>query len=283
MSAYIGLTGKELARKRLLLVAVLVTVLFLAFYCYGLTKTAEASDFASASLIERYATVMPVLLIGLFFAQMLTAFFVLFASIGSISAEIESGQMLAVLSRPIPRWQVYLGKWLGFGVWNLLYSACLFWAIILANHYIFDFPLHAATLTKAFLLFEWVPLLLGTVSLLGSSYLPIIGNGILCALLYGMSMFAGFLEAVTGTKVYNTGMEKFSLFTSLIMPSDAVFRRMVFELFGGSSLPIVGSMDQLGPFSPSALPNNTYLVYTVFFLLAGLTWGCMRFTKRDLS
>lgn len=284
MTAYILLTAKELARKRVLLVALLLSALFIGFYTYGLMKVAEASQHTTASLVENYTQAVLLLTLGLYFAQMVTAFFVFFSSLGAISGEIDNGQLFAVLSRPIPRWKVYLGKWLGFAVWNVVYSAVMFWSIVLAVHFVLGFPLVASTVLKAFLLFEWIPLLLGAVALLGSSYLPMLGNAVFCALLYGMSLFAGLLEGVTNQQSTNHGIENFGIFTSLLLPSDAVFRRMVFELFGGADLPFTDSLSSmLGPFSPAALPSNAFLVYTALLLIGLLSWGCIHFTRRDIS
>lgn len=284
MTAYIILTGKELARKRVLLVSLLLSLLFIGFYSYGLSKIVQGPQHTTAGLVDNYINGVVLLTVGLYFAQMVSAFFVFFSSMGAISGEIDSGQLFAVLSRPIARWKVYLGKWMGFAVWNMLYSAVMFGSIVLAVHYILDFPINAVPMLKAFLLFEWIPLLLTAVSMIGSSYLPMLGNGVLCAVLYSLSLFAGLLEGVMNPGAANQGIENFGILTSLLMPSDSVFRRMVYELFGSVELPFASDFDSaLGPFSSTVLPSDTFLIYTVFFLVGLLIWGCIHFTRRDIS
>jgi len=282
---FVVLNGKELLRKRVFLVTLLLTVLFIGLYSYGLYSIVHHSQ--NDDLMQKYLNGIILLLLGLYFAQMISAFFVFFSSMGAISGEIENGLLFAVLARPTARWKIYLGKWIGFAVWNLLYGAILFWAIIFLIHGLAGFPFDVWSVLKAFLLFEWIPLLLLALSQLGSTYLPMIGNGVLCAMLYGMGLFSGFLAGFVDPADPNKishGVENFSTISSLIMPADAIFRRMTYMFIGNPTMPFsINDSKTIGPFANPVLPSNTFMIYTVVYLLALLVWGCIRFSKKDIS
>lgn len=281
MILHIAYTGKELLRKKVLLFTLILTVGFFAFYFYGLSQIAK--DLNNVDLIQNYMSNVLIITLGLFFAQMISAFFVIFSSMGAISGEQENGLLFAVLSRPVPRWKIFLGKWVGFSVWNALYSAILFLCIILPVHWILGHPLLYANLIRAFLLFEWIPILLSALVLLGSSYLPTLGNGIACALLFGMGMFSGLLENVFNTNLAHPGISNFSLFASLLIPTDAVFRRMTYELLGAANLLLGQNSLSMGPFLNSQIPSNAFLIYTGAYLVLVLAGGIIHFRKKDIA
>lgn len=281
MTAYIGLIGKELLRKRVFLMTILLTVLFLGFYLYGLNEIANShnSDWLVAN-----AGQAAVMFIGLFFSQMVVAFFVLFSSMGAIAGEAEAGILYAIMSRPIPRWRIFLGKWIGFAVWYLLFAGILFWAVVGSANYFFILPISGIAFVKAFLLFELIPLLLLSLSMLGSAYLPMLGNGVLGALLYGLGLFGGMLENAAGHSSSTTGIENFGLVTSLLSPTNSIFQRMIYELLGGFNLPIdVNAASLSGLFSGQSAPSTAFIVYSLAYLIVLLAWGMIRFSRKDIT
>nr|WP_255570392.1 ABC transporter permease [Cohnella sp. CFH 77786] len=284
---WIGYAGNELLRRRILPVTLALTALFLGLIGFVLHRVAGAGDTEDMSLFFQAGTAM---VLGLYFAQLLSAFFVLFSTMGTISGEIESGLMLAMLARPIPRWKMYLGKWLGFAFWCLLYHALLFWSIVILVRVFLNAPLLPDAVWKGFGLFECLPLLLLALSLLGSTALPAIGNGVACAMLLGLSMFSGLLENVFDSSKAHAGISNFAFYVSLLMPSDAIFRRMIYELLGGSALPLtpetdkmMGPFSSMGPFSLSNLPSAAFVVYAAVYLVALVAWGCARFQRKDIA
>ena len=224
------------------------------------------------------------LMLGLLFAGMIVAFLVLFATMGTISGEVENGLMLAVLARPIPRWKLYLGKYFGTGFWIFLYSTVLFLMIYLPVHGMANMPMQTASLVKTWLLFCWGPLLLLAVSLLGSAYLPMLGNGVACAMLYGLGLFSSFAESIINAKGGNEALSSISLGVSMAMPSNSLFSRMTYETIQGIDLPLLPDiMSSLGPFSPSNVPSPAFIGYTVIYLIALLALGCRAFKNKDIA
>ncbi|WP_040952796.1 ABC transporter permease [Gorillibacterium massiliense] len=273
-------SAKELVRKKVFIVTLVLTVLFLALFYYGVGLIGSNERDASDSALVTFEQGVIFLYLGIFFAQFIIAFLVLFSSMGAIATEVENGQMLAVLARPIERWKVYLGKWAGFALWSAIFAGLVYTAILfIVNWQIGMFPGFTPAL-RGLLMFMAVPVLLSAVTLLGSSYLPTLGNGVASALLFGLGMFGGMLEKIVNMNHTYPGIEKFGLLTSLVMPTDALIRRVDYELMGGGDIP--SFLQNMGPFSLSDAPSNTFLVYTGVYVAALLLWGCIHFTNRDI-
>ena len=62
---------------------------------------------------------------GLYAANLMTNVVAVLVSVTTLSGEIESHTIDAIVTKPIPRWQVVLGKWLGFAGLVLTYMLFL--------------------------------------------------------------------------------------------------------------------------------------------------------------
>lgn len=281
MTMYIAATFKELIRKRVFLVTLILTLLFLVLFALGIRVLTDMEGMNSTSPAERMLNGMVLMVLGLFFAQLLTAFFVLFSAMGTVTGEQENGLLLAVAARPLPRWRLYLAKWLGHAVWIAVYSAILFVSMAWIVHGLADLPLLIGDMLKGLLLFVWMPLLLLSLTMLGSVYLPMLGNGICAALLYGFALFSGLVDGVASYQADNAALDKFLLLTGLILPTDSVYRRSLYETLGGADWAGMAISD-MGPFSMSSVPSNLYLLYTVAYAAILLLLGCRAFSRKDL-
>ncbi|MBB3114207.1 ABC-type transport system involved in multi-copper enzyme maturation permease subunit [Paenibacillus phyllosphaerae] len=281
MTMYVSAIFKELTRKRVFLVTLILTFIFMILFAVGVREVNSVIEGDQSSPAGRLLNSMVFMMLGMFFAQFLAAFFVLFSAMGSVTGEQENGLLLAVAARPISRWKLYLSKWLGHAVWVIAYSAFLFAAIVWTIHSIGGLPLLAGDVLRGFGLFIWMPLLLLTLTMLGSVYLPMLGNGICAALLYGFALFCGLVEGVASYQGPHPALEKFFLLTGLLLPTDSVYRRSLYELVGGGDWAGLAISD-MGPFSIASVASNTYLLYTVVYMAVLLMLGCRAFNRKDL-
>jgi ABC-type transport system involved in multi-copper enzyme maturation permease subunit len=281
MTAYIPAIFKELTRKRVFLVTLILTALFLILFAFGVRELVGAGGLGQSSSAERLLNGMVLMVMGLFFAQFLAAFFVLFSAMGTVTGEQESGLLLAVAARPVSRWRLYLSKWVGHAVWIAVYSAILYMSVVWTVHSLAGIPLFAADLVRGLGLFIWMPLLLLSLTMLGSVYLPMLGNGICAALLYGFALFTGLVEGISIYGDTHPAVQKFFLVTSLLLPTDSVYKRSLFEVLGGADWAGLAVSD-LGPFSIPSIPSNMYLLYTVGYAAVLLLLGCRAFSRKDL-
>jgi ABC-type transport system involved in multi-copper enzyme maturation permease subunit len=69
---------------------------------------------ARACKIEVPAGAEGMLMVGLSAIDLLAAVMTVLTSVDTLSGEIASGTIQAVAAKPIGRWELMLGKWLGF-------------------------------------------------------------------------------------------------------------------------------------------------------------------------
>ncbi|MFC3773164.1 ABC transporter permease [Paenibacillus sp. GCM10012303] len=281
MTMYIAATFKELTRKRVFLVTIILTFVFLVLFAFGVRELAGTLEQNRVSPAESLLNSMVLTVLGLFFAQFLTAFFVLFSAMGIVTGEQENGLLLAVAARPISRWRLYLAKWLGHAVWIAVYSIILFVSVVWTIHSLAGLPLLVGDLLRGLVLFIWMPLLLLTLVMLGSVYLPMLGNGICAALLYGLALFSGLVEGITIYEGSHPILDKFLLLTGLLLPTDSVYRRSLYEVLGGADWAGLATAD-MGPFSMPSVPSDAFLLYTVGYAAVLLLLGCRAFSRKDL-
>ncbi|QHT59563.1 ABC transporter permease subunit [Paenibacillus lycopersici] len=280
---WIVFAGKELFRKKIVLVTFVLTLLYVGLFNFGLYKLMHQSRLIGLPF-ENVMEGVTLLSLGLLFGGMIVAFFVFFATMGTISGEVESGLMLAVLARPIPRWKVYLGKYFGTAFWILIYCTVLFLAMLLPVREMADVPLGAGSMFKAWLGFAWGPLLLLAVSMLGSVFFPMLGNGVACAILYGLGLFSGFAETLFSATGGSSSIGGLLFSVSLLMPANSMFSRVTYEIIGGLDLPLLPDMmSRLGPFSPTNVPSPAFLGYSVIYWAALLALGCWAFKRKDIA
>src|SRR5690349_7572252 len=113
------LTFHEALRRRMVLAALVLGVLFVLLYDAGLmflmndarSKTQNLGIISNITLTQVYSFLVT---IGLYVVHFLAIMLAIFASVDTISGEIKSHTMQTVVTKPVRRWQVVLGKWLAY-------------------------------------------------------------------------------------------------------------------------------------------------------------------------
>src|SRR5512147_2968263 len=90
------------------------------------------------------------LMAGMYVVNMLTAMMTVLTSVDTLSGEIASGTIHTLLSKPIRRWEIVLGKWLGFAgmltLYLLLMAGGVMALIFLDSGYLAPHPWRALVL-----------------------------------------------------------------------------------------------------------------------------------------
>lgn len=129
MITIIKYTFKEMLKKRAFLLVSLLSLLYLSIYTFGLSKIFERPNDSIYDIIFQ----SEILSAGLFFANFIVAFLVVLTSVNAISGEIENGTIYAVLSKPIKRYELVLGKFIGLGAMIVIYSSIMFLSVVGLN------------------------------------------------------------------------------------------------------------------------------------------------------
>ena len=272
------LTFHEAARRRILLAALLLGLLFLAVYGIGMHYMVTDINRSNVRLINRNQIFNFLLMAGLYVVNFLTVMMTVLTSVDTLSGEVASGTIHTLVSKPIRRWEVVAGKWLGFAGMLTLYLlfmaggvVLLIWA--LTGYY----PPHP----QAALVLMWLnAMLLLSVSLFGGAAFSTLTNGVLVFGLYGVAFIGGLLEQIgtmlpdpaAGQTLVNIG-----IITSLIMPSESLWRRAAFEV----QSPLVAALG-FSPFTSSSVPSPLMVFYAVAYLALALFLAVRRFQQRDL-
>ena len=109
-----GVTFREAARKKMLWMALAAGGAFLILFGTGLHF--QAKDFAAHGIspVSRREISFTMVTMGLYAVDLLAVLMTILTSIDTLSGEIASGTIQAIATKPVPRWQLLLGKWLGF-------------------------------------------------------------------------------------------------------------------------------------------------------------------------
>jgi ABC-type transport system involved in multi-copper enzyme maturation permease subunit len=271
---------KEMLNKKALGLVILLTIVYLTLYGFGLR---EVYRHGTSNEIYRAALSSQLISVGLYFANFIVAFLVAFSAVGAISGDVESGAMQALLVKPIRRWEVVIGKFLGIGAMISLYSALFFTAIIALNKILgAKIIIQIPNLIQGMLLFILGPIILLSVALWGSSRLSTLNTGILVVMLYGFAMVGGMMEqvgsmmAMAGQKIQ--GLINVGILSSLIMPTDVIFRKMNSTLFTGAGINFLSG----GFFGAGSEPSIWMMVYIGIYLVAALYMAMSYFNRRDI-
>ncbi|MCX7993447.1 MAG: ABC transporter permease [Fimbriimonadales bacterium] len=115
MGVIVALTLKEAMRRRAFLGTLIILVAL-----YGLTFLPRAFKEAFGGDERQFEIgVNLAVLFGVDIIKFFSAVLAILLCSGAITAEIERGYLAAILPRPLHRWELYLGKWLGV----MLFSA----------------------------------------------------------------------------------------------------------------------------------------------------------------
>jgi ABC-type transport system involved in multi-copper enzyme maturation permease subunit len=272
------LSIREAVSRRLVLIGVVLSVAYLAVFAFGfnaLYTRAEPSLVDSTQLAVA-ATVMTVL--GLYVVRFLAAMLSIFLASSAVASEIDSGLLHAVLARPLSRTSWLAQRWLAFVVLSVGYVTLMAGAVMLIANGIADYVPLAAGRALIVLAIELAVLL--SVGLLTSTTWSTVTSGVVTFSLFGVAWLAGIIEVI-GEQVGSHTMRMIGIVTSLVIPSDALWRGASFYLQSPAALAFGGAQNG-NPFAGVAPPTTTLIVWSIGYVIVGLLAAGWRLRRRDL-
>lgn len=272
-----ALTFREVVRRRILLVTIVLAVAFLSLYGVGVHygyQDMAGSHYAG----PMNALIAPMFLsLGLYFGSFIIAFLAIMAAVGSVSGEIENGIINTVVSSPVRRVDIIIGKFIGYSLMLSIFASLFYVAVLLIVQY--NTGLNAPVKAGAIALFCLQPVVLLAVTMFGTTFLSTLANGIGCFMLYAVGVVGGMLEQI-GTLVSSQMLINIGIVSSLLMPADSIYRKIVFNLLSapGASM----SYMMLGPFGSYSEPSVWMLVYTGFYIVFFLAMASIIFSRKDI-
>jgi len=270
----VWLTLLEARRRKLTWLVLALSVAFMALYAvafYFVYK--DITRFESSGGTQLFETSNTLLLMGLYVVAFLTVMLGVLTS-DTLAGEIASGTIHTVVTKPLRRWEVVVGKWLGYGImltgFVLLMSLGLTLIVRLISGYS---PPDLARGVALMVLQGWVVL---TVSILGGTRLSTIANGVVALMLYGLAFIAGWIEQI-GALTRNEAAVNIGIVTSLIMPSEAMWKRAAYLM----QPPFLRELG-ISPFGAASAPSVAMVAYAVVYMVVALALAVRLFERRDL-
>ena len=119
------LTIRETQRRRILWIALALGLLFLLFFALGFHYLYLELERTTANAAQVNLGIGLLLSAGLYAANFVTILIAVITSVTAISSEIETHTVETLLTKPIRRWELVLGKWLGFAAMLMVYVVML--------------------------------------------------------------------------------------------------------------------------------------------------------------
>jgi ABC-type transport system involved in multi-copper enzyme maturation permease subunit len=288
-------TVLEARRRRLVLAGVLLSVAFVVLFAVGfylLYQTQErdlaqagASGFGPDAREELLALSTILVVLGLYGVQFLAALLGLFLGTASVSPEIDSGALHAVLARPLSRLQYLMGRFLALAGLLTAYVVVMSAALLLTARVVAGYrPGDAAGVVGLMVL---QVLILLAVSLLGSTVLPTLANGVVMLVLFGLAWLGGIIGFVGTIPPGNELMANLGTAVSLLLPADAVWRGASYHILPPSFLVASsfagGGGQEIGlPFGSTTPIAPAMLAWALAYPVACLALAVAAFRRRDL-
>jgi Cu-processing system permease protein len=269
-----GITFREAARKKILWTALIAGLGFLVVFSIGLHY--QIVDFsASTPAFVRYQILSGMLMIGLYTVDLLAVVMTILTSVDTIAGEITSGTIHAIATKPMDRWEILIGKWLGFVGMLAIYVAIMFGGTIAVVYWFAGVTPQNPAIGALLVFLECVITL--SVSFLFGTWFSTLTTGVIVLGLQGLAFMGGWLEQMSGF-TEGSRLAMVGIVSSLVMPTEAVWRRAAFEM----ESPLAGSLPQFAIFSDVSLPSPAMIVYAGVFLVVALGIAACHFQRRDL-
>ena len=271
------ITFMEARWRKIAWAVVLLGCAFLVVFGVGFyfmwRDIARFNDIASVRMLE---PINFFILVGFYGIAFLAVALALLISVDTIAGEITSGTIQTLVTKPLRRWEVIVGKWLGLGLmlsaFTVTMSALLIVIVYAITRYLPPNPAPAIAL----IVLEGLVVL--TLSILGGTRLPALANGVVIFMFYGLAFIAGWIEQI-GAMLRNEAAINTGIVISLLMPGEAMWKRAAYLL----QPPMLRELGlDFTMFGAASTPSPLMVGYTVLYIVLLLLLAIYLFNTRDL-
>jgi len=269
------LTLREAASRKVLWAALILGIAFLALYgvgAYFIQREVIRESTAQPFKREMYNFLV---MAGLYVVNFLVVMMTVLTSVDTLAGEIGSGTIQALVTKPLRRSEIVLGKWLGFAGMLVLYVVLMAGGVVTVMATITGYVVPGLARGLGLMMLEGLTLL--SVCILGGTMLSTLANGVLAFGLYGLAFVGGWIEQI-GSLLRNEAAVNIGIVSSLLMPSEALWKRAAFEM----QSPLARDLGSMTPFSSTSVPNERMVLYAVAYAIIALAFALRQFSRRDL-
>ncbi|MBI4674855.1 MAG: ABC transporter permease [Chloroflexi bacterium] len=271
------LTIHEALRKRVLLAALLLGLAFLVIFALGfyfMNREVVLAPRGPETQAQRALIYIFLTMAGLYAVNFLMVMMAALLPVDTLSGEIRSGAIQSLVTKPLRRAEIVLGKWLGFWVILAGYLALMAGGVLLIVYVISNTTPPNVWMGLSLMLLEATLLL--TLSIAGGTRLSTLANGVLVFGLFGLAFIGGWIEQI-GTLFANETARNIGVIASLLVPSESLWQLAAYTM----QPPLMRDLS-ITPFSPASVPSNAMVVWAIGYTLLVLLVGLWSFKTRDL-
>ena len=275
------LTFQEAIRRRIALTGLVLGILFLLVFSVGSrmisTEIARETTFEGGSAYQNIMqTEMSnfLLMAGLYAVTFLSVAMGALLGADTLAGEISSGSIQTIITKPIRRSDVVFGKWLGFAGLLALYAVLMAGGVVLVVFFQSNYL--PRNLLAGLSLIYLESLLVMTISLAGSSAMPALATGGMVFGMYGLAFLGGWIEQI-GSLANNPAAVQIGIVTSLVVPTEALWRRAAYEM----QTPLASTLG-MSPFGAFSVPSLFMVAYAILYLVVIFAIAVSTFNHRDI-
>ena len=220
-------------------------------------------------------------MMGMFVVNFLVVLVAILTTVSAISGEISTHTIQAIVTKPLRRSEIILGKWLGHAFMVTFYIILLTGGIILIVDVISGHrPDH---LLEGLGLYVLEGLVLMSVSILGGTRLSTMANGVVLFMFYGLAFVGGWVEQIASLPLVNSGTAiTIGSLAGKLLPSEVLWRRASHVMAPTISF----GTDFEGPppflFTFGREPSSSVVLYALVYIVVILLLAIASFQRRDL-
>ena len=266
----------EARQRKLLWAVVLLGLAFLAVFGTGVYFMWRDVSQMSRGFARALEPINFFLLAGLYGVDFMVVMLAVLTSVDAIAGEITSGTIQTIATKPLRRWEIVIGKWLGLAamltVFAVVMSAALMGIVWAIAGYTPRNPLSGVAL----IVLEGLIML--TLSILGGTRLSTLTNGVVVFMVWGLAFIAGWIEQI-GAVLRNEAAVNVGIVVSLLAPSEAMWKRAAYLM----QPPFLRELGlDATPFGAATAPSQAMVVYALLYTAVALGVAVYWFQKRDL-
>lgn len=270
------LTIREAQRRRILIVALIMGLAFLLLFAIAFHYVhlqLEKDQVIHGT--EGEIVIGFLLMAGLYAANLLVMVITVLISVAAISGEIDSHTVDTLITKPVRRWELVMGKWLAYALLLTVYTLFLSGGLMLIVYLRAGYSLMNIPFGLALMILQTLIML--TLTIAGGTRLSTLANGVFAFTLYAIAFLGGWIEQI-GALFRNEAAVNIGIITSLIMPSEILWKKAQ-SIFQPQ---LASSPFAAGPFSISSQPSDLMIYYGLFYMLLFLLFALWSFSARDL-
>jgi Cu-processing system permease protein len=271
------LTFLEAIRRKIAQAGLVLGLLFLIVFSFGfqyITSSIYPNGSEAQRNLMQHESYNVLSIAGLYAVTFMAVAMATLIAADTLAGEINSGTVQSIVTKPIRRSDIVIGKWLGTAGLLLGYLVLTGGGIVLSVWLQTGFIVPNLWLGLFYIFMEGLVVL--SIALFFGSRISALATGGIVFGLYGIAFIGGWVEQI-GSLLKNQAAINIGIISSLIMPSEALWRRAAYEMQSSLAQDFV-----VTPFSTTSVPSSAMLVYSILYLMVLVILTLRVFLKRDL-